>query len=225
MTDVHVTRMITPRHLKAVIEAERIGIPFLHWLDPDDEQHILMLTPDRPRVTVGRRDHCDVPLSWDGEVSRAHALLEPVDEDWTLVDDGMALNGSYVNGHRIQGRHRLENKDHMVFGKTLVVYRKPGSEGSQSTARAVGSPGSIPLTETQRKLLIALCRPIVESTTQTPATNPQIAAEVHLSVDAVKAHMRHLFDRFELGDLPQNEKRMRLVALVLGSGLLARHDF
>ena len=53
----------------------------------------------------------------------------------------------------------------------------------------------------------------------------QIAAEVHLSVDAVKAHMRHLFERFELGALPQNEKRMRLVAIVLGSGLLARHDF
>jgi hypothetical protein len=225
MADLHETRLIAPRDLKALIEAERIGLPFLHWLDGDGEQHILMLTPDRPRVTIGRRDHCDVALSWDDEVSRAHALLEPVDEDWTLVDDGMALNGSYVNGSRVQGRHRLENKDHMVFGKSLVVYRKPGSEGSQSTARAAGSPGSIPLTEMQRKLLVALCRPIVESTTQTPATNPQIAAEVHLSVDAVKAHMRHLFDRFELGELPQNEKRMRLVAIVLGSGLLARHDF
>jgi DNA-binding NarL/FixJ family response regulator len=80
------------------------------------------------------------------------------------------------------------------------------------------------LTETQRKLLIALCRP-VESGSATPATNPQIAAEVHLSVDAVKAHMRHLFDRFELGDLPQNEKRQQLVAIVRGSGLLSPHDF
>ena len=53
---------------------------------------------------------------------------------------------------------------------------------------------SIPLTETQRKLLIALCRPIVESNSTTPATNPQIAAEVYLSVDAVKAHMHDLFD-------------------------------
>jgi DNA-binding CsgD family transcriptional regulator len=87
------------------------------------------------------------------------------------------------------------------------------------------SHASIPLTEMQRKLLIALCRPIVESSSATPATNPQIAAEVHLSVDAVKAHMRHLFDRFGLGDLPQNEKRHQLVAIVLGSGLLARHDF
>jgi DNA-binding CsgD family transcriptional regulator len=225
MTDPHETRLITPRHLKALIEAERTGVPFLYWLDADGEQRILMLTAGRARVTIGRRDHCDVPLTWDPEVSRAHALIEPVGEEWTLVDDGMALNGSYVNGSRVQGRHRLVNKDHLCFGKTLVVYREPSGEGSQSTARAVGSPGSIPLTEMQRKILIALCRPIVESTTATPATNPQIAAEVHLSVDAVKAHMRHLFDRFALGDLPQNEKRTQLVTSVLGSGLLARHDF
>ena len=114
----------------------------------------------------------------------------------------------------------------MYFGQTRVVYREPESDqGSQSTARALESPASIPLTETQRKLLIALCRPKVESSSATPATNPQIAAEVHLSVDAVKAHMRHLFDHFELGDLPQNEKRQQLVAIVLGSDLLARHDF
>ena len=226
VTDQHSTRLISPRHLKAVIEAERTGIPFLYWLDDTGEQHILMLPADRTRVTIGRRDQSDVPLTWDAEVSRAHALLEPVGGEWTLIDDGMALNGSYVNGSRIHGRHRLEDKDHMYFGQTRVVYREPESDqGSQSTARAFESPSSIPLTETQRKLLIALCRPIVESSSATPATNPQIAAEVHLSVDAVKAHMRHLFDRFELGELPQNEKRHQLVAIVLGSGLLARHDF
>ena len=93
-----------------------------------------------------------------------------------------------------------------------------------STARGPGAR-AVPLTETQRKLLIALCRPIVESGSATPATNPQIAAEVHLSVDAVKGHMRDLFERFGLGDLPQNEKRMQLAAIVRGSGLLVPHDF
>jgi hypothetical protein len=37
--------------------------------------------------------------------------------------------------------------------------------------------------------------------------------------------MRDLFERFGLGDLPQNEKRMQLAALVRASGLLAPHDF
>ena len=226
MTDTHETRMITPRHLKAQIEAERTGVPFLYWLDSDGEQHILMLAAERARVTIGRREQSDVPLTWDLEVSRAHALLEPIGEEWTVIDDGLSRNGSFVNGSRIHGRQRLHDRDRLCFGNTHVVYREPSpAEGSQSTARAPGSPGTVPLTDTQRKLLIALCRPVNESGQATPATNKQIAEEVFLSVDAVKANMRHLFDRFGLGELPQNEKRTRLVAIVLGSGLLAPHDF
>jgi hypothetical protein len=226
MADARETRLIRPRHLKALIEAEATGVPFLHWLDADGEQHILMLTDDRPRVTIGRRAHCDVPLSWDQEVSREHALLEPVGEDWTLIDDGLSRNGSFVNGTQIRGRHRLSDRDRLCFGVTHVTYREARPpEGSESTARPPGAAGQIPLTEIQRKLLIALCRPIMESTSTTPATNPQIAAEVHLSVDAVKAHMGDLFVRFGLGALPQNEKRNRLVVTVIASGLLAPHDF
>jgi hypothetical protein len=81
------------------------------------------------------------------------------------------------------------------------------------------------VSETQRKVLIALCRPMIESSSTTPATNPQIAAEVYLSVDAAKAHLRILLDRFGVGDLPQNEKRSRLVSIVISSGALAAHDF
>jgi DNA-binding NarL/FixJ family response regulator len=106
------------------------------------------------------------------------------------------------------------------------VFRAPAHEaGSESTARAVDDPTAIPLTETQRKVLIALCRPVVESGSATPATNPQIASDLHRSLDSVKAIMRELFDRFGLANLAQNEKRSRLVAIVLSSGLLKPHDF
>jgi hypothetical protein len=185
-----------------------------------------MLAPDRPRVTIGRREQSDVPLTWDAEVSRAHALLEPVGEEWTLVDDGLSRNGSFVNGSRVHGRQRLRDRDRMCFGNTHVVFRAASAErGSESTARAAGAPATIPLTERRRKVLIALCRPVADSRTATPATNPQIADEVCLSVDAVKSILRELFDQFGLGDLPQNEKRGRLVSTVLDSGILAPHDF
>jgi len=214
----------SPRDLKALIEAERTGIPFVYWHDADRVQHILMLGRDRARVTIGRREQSDIPLSWDDEVSRAHAILEPVGESWTVVDDGLSRNGSYVNGARVSGRRRLNDKERMCFGKTYVTYREPSSGGgSESTARAPHSPSAVPLTETQRRILVALCRPIVESTSTTPATNPQIAEEVHLSVDAVKAHLRALFDRFGLSELPQNEKRTRLEAIA--RTLLAPHEF
>jgi FHA domain-containing protein len=226
MAETHDQRPPSPRELKALIEAERTGTPFLHWRAGAGEQHILVLGADLPRVTIGRRDQSDIPLTWDPEVSRAHALLEPVGEEWTLVDDGLSRNGSFVNGSRIHGRYRLHDRDRMCFGNTHVVYREPAGEGgSESTARPPGSVGEVHLSEMQRKVLIALCRPMIDSASSIPATNPQIAAEVFLSVDAVKAHLRILFDRFGLGELPQNEKRSRLVSIVLSSGVLAPHDF
>ncbi|HEX8976324.1 MAG TPA: FHA domain-containing protein [Solirubrobacteraceae bacterium] len=226
MAETDETRAPSPRELKALIEAERTGLPFLHWRDGAGQQQILILGADRARVTIGRREQSDVALTWDTEVSRAHAYLEPVGGEWTLVDDGLSRNGSFVHGNRIQGRHRLHNRDQICFGKTHVTYREPGSDhGSVSTARAVDSPGAVPLTQMDRKVLVALCRPRVEAGSPIPATNPQIAAEVFLSVEAVKARLRILFDRFGVGALPQNEKRGRLVEIVLSAGVLAPHDF
>ena len=83
----------------------------------------------------------------------------------------------------------------------------------------------MPLTPTQRKVLIALCRPVNASAFATPATNREIAEEIFLSVDAVKAQLRVLFDRFGLEDLPQNQKRARLAASTLVGGLLSPRDF
>lgn len=77
----------------------------------------------------------------------------------------------------------------------------------------------------KHKVLVALCRPVSSSAFSTPATNRQIGEEVFLSVDAVKAHLRVLFERFGLDQLPQNEKRARLAATVLAAGILAPRDF
>jgi hypothetical protein len=226
MAETDDTRFPSPRDLKALIEAERTGMPFVYWRDREGVQHILMLGPDRGQVQIGRRDNSDIPLAWDPEVSRLHALLDPVGEQWTLVDDGLSRNGSFVNGSRMHGRHRLADGDRMYFGNVRVVFRGPaGERGSQSTARASNSPSGIPLTERRRKVLIELCRPVAESSSATPATNPRIAAALYITVDTVKAVLRELFDQFGLGELPQNEKRTRLVAMALESGLLSPHDF
>jgi DNA-binding NarL/FixJ family response regulator len=72
---------------------------------------------------------------------------------------------------------------------------------------------------------VALCRPLLESAYATPATNRDIAAEVHLSVDAVKAHLRAIFERFGLDELPQNQKRARLAATALVNNVVRKHEF
>jgi FHA domain len=225
MNETHETRAPTAGELKALIEAERAAVPFVHWRDEAGEQQIIML-PTEGRVTIGRRAQSHIRLTWDPEVSRAHALLEPIGEEWMLIDDGLSRNGSFINGNRVHGRQRLHNRDRMCFGNTHVVYHEPvDPEGGASTARALGAPSSVHLSEMQRKVLVALCRPIADSSSSTPATNPQIAAEVFLSVDAVKAHLRVLFERFGVGKLAQNEKRARLVSIVLNAGLLTPRDF
>ena len=54
------------------------------------------------------------------------------------------------------------------------------------------------------------------------ATNAQIAAELCLSVDAVKTHLRGVAHRWGLDHLPQNEKRARTAQLALRLGSAGR---
>src|SRR6202142_2906776 len=97
----------TPVELKQRLEAERSGQPHLIYRDLERRQVIYELSRDRDRVPIGRRPESDVSLAWDREVSRLHAELRRVGRDWTIVDDGISRNGSFVNTLRLQGRHRL----------------------------------------------------------------------------------------------------------------------
>jgi len=83
-------------------------------------------------------------------------------------------------------------------------------------------PTDVRLTDTQLGILAALCRPIASGNHfATPATNQEIAEEVFLSVDAVKGHLRTLYRKFGIEDLPHNQKRARLVELAVEGGYVA----
>ena len=218
-------QMSAAAELKARIEAERNGTPFLAYHDAHGGQALVGLEGRGPHVTIGRRDDNDVPLMWDPEVSRLHAQLERLGTEWTLVDEGLSRNGSFVNGERVIGRQRLKDGDRLCFGATSLVFRSPSQGESKSTE--VGRVGEVAvhLSDKQRRVLVALCRPLGASAFESPATNREIAAELHLSVDAVKAHLRVLFEGFGLEALPQNQKRARLAATALVNGIVAPHDF
>jgi FHA domain/Bacterial regulatory proteins, luxR family len=218
------SHLSTPAELKKRIEAERGGSPFLVYRDGAGSQVLVELDAGRDRFTIGRRADSDVVLDWDGEVSRLHAQLESVGQDWTLIDDGLSRNGSFVNGQRVTGRQRLQDGDRLCFGATLVLYRAPTQGDSQSTQIGMTRGGPVHLSPVQRQVLVALCRPVGMSAFESPSTNKQIADELHLSVDAVKAHLRVLFERFGLQDLPQNQKRARLAGSALVNGVVAPHE-
>jgi len=219
-----VGQLQTAAELKAQIEAERIGQPFLVYRDGAGMQRIHTL-PDTERLTVGRSAPTDICLEWDSEVSRLHAEFARIGGDWTIADDGLSRNGTHVNGEKIVGRRRLQDRDVIRFGRTNAVFRQPGSTDLTETEVATDVLDRASLSDAQRRVLLALCRPFKESQGYvTPATNQQISQELYLSVDAVKTHLRTLFHKFRVEDLPQNQKRAKLVELAFHSGLVSERD-
>ncbi|HVF79070.1 MAG TPA: FHA domain-containing protein [Solirubrobacteraceae bacterium] len=215
----------TPAELRERIEAERTGTPFLVLRDGDGAQRLFVLDPAKERITVGRSAGNDVALPWDTEVSRLHAELERLGDEWTAADDGLSRNGSFVNSQRVSGRHRLRDGDVLRVGRTQIAFRVPESSPDSTPTVAAGSRAELPtLTATQRSVLTALCRPYKGTELATPATNQQIADELYLSVDAVKAHLRTLFGYFGVQHLPQNQKRSYLAMRALQDGVVSRRD-
>jgi FHA domain len=211
--------------LKAQIEAERDGLPFLIYRDGDGKHRLHVLGDSKDRVTLGRRTSADVALGWDEEVSRLHAELVRSGDDWTVSDDGLSLNGSFVNGKPVRGRLRLKDGDAVRLGATVLVFRNPRDGESSATLPSAELRKVVSLTPAQKRVLVSLCRPFKESAMfATPPTNEQIANELYLSVDAVKKHLRALFEKFGVAHLPQNEKRARLVERAFAGGFISERE-
>jgi len=136
-------RTVSAPELKAQIEAERAGRPFLVFRDGQGEQVIREIAADA-ELWVGRAASADVHLEWDEEVSALHAQIEVVRGECTLVDDGLSRNGSFVNEERVHGRRHLRDGDALRFGQTVVVYRRPGENPPEATV----PPGQLPAAAT-----------------------------------------------------------------------------
>lgn len=219
----HALHRSSPAELKARLEAERRGTPFVVLRDDRDRQHIVELTPERSPLTVGRQPASDIALTWDDQVSRAHAEIECIGDVWTLADDGRSRNGSFVNGERVHGRRPLRPGDMVTIGRTTLAYVAPAPHGDDSTAPAARrSPP--PISAAQRRVLVALCRPLANGGFATPPSNRELAAALSLSVETVKFHLHALFEAFGLADVPQHQKRASLARIALEQGLIAPHE-
>ena len=240
--------------LRAFVEAERSGRPFLLFSDAEHRQQLFLLSSDAEAVSVGRRSSSDVVLDWDNQVSRTHARFEKTSDGWELVDDGLSSNGTFVNDERLSGRRRLNNGDTVRFGSTTVTFHAP--KPPRGTAPGVPRPEPAPLapeaappapepaphtaepaqqapeaavpvelSSTQRRVLIALCRPYKDANSLTvPAGDDQIADELVLSVGEVRAHLRVLAAKLGVPHLPESETRTRIAQRALAGGLISDRD-
>lgn len=212
----------TPSELMEQLAADRRERPYLRLRDPAGSQRLVSL--EDASITVGRDDSSELSLQWDQKVSRLHARIERLGRHWTVVDDGLSRNGTFLNGARVVGRRRLNDRDVLRFGQTEVLFRDP-RETPEQTASAEDAAGLARLTEGQRQVLVALCRPLTApGGIGAPASNREIAEELHLSVDAVRTRLRALFDAFDMPDLPQNRKRAELARRALATAVVTPAD-
>jgi hypothetical protein len=213
----------SPAELTEVLAAERVGEPFVAFRDANADLQLMELSGDR--LCIGREAGNDVVLPWDVEVSRLHALLERLGGAWTVVDDDLSRNGTFVNGQRVRGRRRLSDRDVVRVGVTQVLYRNPASE-AEETPRVSSHAEVAGITPGQRRVLISLCRPLLDSAEPgaTPPSNPELAEELGVSTEGVRTHLKALFRLFEIPDLPQNRKRAELARRALASGVVVARD-
>jgi pSer/pThr/pTyr-binding forkhead associated (FHA) protein len=219
----HALHGATPAELQERNAAERRARPFLLLRDGDGIQRIVDLGDASERLTVGRGAASDVALPWDAEVSRVHASLERLGDEWTFVDDGSSRNGSFIDGARVHGRRRLRDGDLIVVGRTGLVFRSP--TGRESLRTVTYEERVVPkVSEAQLRVLTALCRPYAAGAFAVPASNRQIADELVIGLETVKSHMSALFEAFGLGALPQHQKRATLAQRALQLGVVAPAD-
>lgn len=170
-------------------------------------------------VTVGKGPGNDIVLD-DARVSRLHASLEKFAEGWCVNDLGSS-NGTFVNGERIWGPHRLRHGDEIRVGQTRLLFRSTDDAVASRTETEDRPPA---LTARERDVLVVLCRPLLARDLFTePASIKEIATELVVSEAAVKQHLANLFDKF---DLPANlsHRRTRLANAAIRRGAVTLGD-
>ena len=172
---------------------------------------------DADRVTVGTLASNDVVVDADG-VSRVHAALERFGDTWCVRDLG-SRNGTFVNGARIIGERALHSGDEIALGRLRLLFRGP-AQGKETAAIAQPPP----LTQRERDVLLALCRPLLTGDAFTePASTRAIAAELVVSEAAVKQHLARLYVKFDVG-AEEDRRRVQLANAAVARGAVSLGD-
>jgi len=174
------------------------------------------LRGDQVPITIGRSEDSTVVLD-DRAASRTHAILDRSGSSWILTDvsrHGTQLRTTDDSLVMLRGSaRRLQHEDIVVFGSTAFRFKE--AEGvSAAGDRDLTPPLSpkVPVTPRQYDVLRALSAPLQLQTGEAPASNQEIAAELFISIEAVRGHLSELYRAFEIEDAAQMQRRIRLAS-------------
>jgi predicted ATPase len=207
------------------IMAEHRGRPFLAYRDDKGRQRVVDLDERDSRVTVGRRSDNDISIPWDGEVSRLHAVLDRGRFGWTVTDDGMSRNGSFVNGSSVSGSKSLEDGDVLRFGDTIILYRAPTTTTVQpeiggTRATTFVSLSLLPmLTDGERKLLEALCQSWDLASGRSEERAIRVTTDLGLEQQEVREVLHVLFAKLHVEQATPAQELAQLVGRARSLGL------
>jgi pSer/pThr/pTyr-binding forkhead associated (FHA) protein len=77
----------------------------------------------KPLLTVGRAESCDIGLFGDAAVDRLHARIVRKGNDYLIADAGSST-GTFVNDARIEGPTPLRSGDQIRLGNSLLRFRE-----------------------------------------------------------------------------------------------------
>lgn len=87
------------------------------------------------RIVLGRDvKQATIVIDDDPFVSRVHAIID-YDGEGHYVDDGGSMNGTFVNGIEIHGRHPLRHGDKLRLGRTVTWEFIDSSENTTAVGK------------------------------------------------------------------------------------------
>ena len=205
---------------------------------PGDSQRawLVLKQPGHPPVTVDLDGELTIgrdvgqpavpghlATSGDPAVSRLHAVLLAKPTGW-CVQATSAINGLFVNGTRLASGsvHLLSPGDELRLGeRTVIVFHSMAATSVDRSHTEVARPRP-ELTAGERRVLLALCAPVLGGDAFTPpASVATIAGALCVTESAVKQQLGRLYLKFDVEEGSDRRVRLANEALMCGAVRLA----
>ena len=88
-------------------------------------------------TSIGRHPMQSIQVL-DPQVSKAHLVVEYTPQRYWVVRDKGSLNGTELNGHRLEGSQRLKHRDRIRVGNCTMLFWDPKSVATGEHTVTIG---------------------------------------------------------------------------------------